>query len=65
MVGEEVLGFVYNGQSGTNNNQRNLGPISPQSNQSMHFDMAHNVENRRARPKIVKTSHDHGNMFFI
>jgi len=23
-----------------------------------------NVENRRARPKIVKTSHDHGNIFF-
>lgn len=36
------------------------GPQSPQSNQSFRI----NVENRRARPKIVKTSHDHGNIFF-
>ena len=37
------------------------GPQSPSSNQSFRV----NVENRRARPKIVKTSQDHGNMFFI
>lgn len=36
------------------------GPQSPESNQSFRI----NVENRRARPKIVKTSHDHGNIFF-
>ena len=36
------------------------GPQSPESNQSFRIY----VENRRARPKIVKTSHDHGNIFF-
>ena len=51
----------YN-QSGPNaSNHYPQGPQSPQSNQSFRV----NVENRRARPKIVKTSQDHGNMFFI
>lgn len=37
------------------------GPQSPSSNKGFRM----NVENRRARPKIVKASQDHGNMFFI
>lgn len=36
-------------------------PMSPKSNQSFHV----NIENRQARPKIVKNSQDLGNMFFI
>ena len=36
-------------------------PTSPQSNDSYRMG----GEQRRARPKIVKTSQDHGNMFFI
>jgi hypothetical protein len=44
-----------------NSNHNTHDPQSPQSNQSFRI----NVENRRARPKIVKTSQDHGNMFFI
>ena len=58
---EESFGFM---KQATQVHDRNAyAPQSPISNQSFHQHT--NVENRRARPKIVKTSHDHGNMFFI
>jgi hypothetical protein len=70
MAGEEVVGLMsgaggFHGDKGyvPSSSQHHHGPQSPQSNQSFHANT--NVENRRARPKIVKTSHDHGNMFFI
>ena len=70
MAGEDVMGLMNNagGYHGDKvyvpaSSQHQHGPQSPQSNQSFHANT--NVENRRARPKIVKTSHDHGNMFFI
>ena len=72
MAGEEVIGLM-SGAGGYHgdkvyvpaSSQHQHGPQSPQSNQSFHANANPNVENRRARPKIVKTSHDHGNMFFI
>ena len=50
-----------NGQGNNMPINNNNNPQSPSSKQSFLV----NVENRRARPKIVKSSQDHGNMFFI
>jgi hypothetical protein len=61
-----LSGTLKNHQQAANYvNGKTSGPQSPSSNQSFSISQSLRVENRRARPKIVKTSQDHGNMFFI